>query len=175
VIQRRSGLRARLTATGYGIFYRLPHRYRVKLVRLAVPKYIIGAVVFVRDAEAPDPGRLLLLRQPPGTAWTLPAGLLRRREEPSRGALRELAEETGIALDVNDLRPAVPNAVVHARGWVDMVFEASVPASTTQLDVDGAEVWEAAWHPMDDLPRLTSPTARLLGRYGIGPMAGQPR
>jgi hypothetical protein len=55
------------------------------------------------------------------------------------------------------------------------VFEASVPASTTPLSVDGAEVLEAAWHPLDALPRLTTPTARLLGRYGIGPMAGQRR
>jgi ADP-ribose pyrophosphatase YjhB (NUDIX family) len=145
---------------------------RVKLVRLLVPKYIMGAVVFMRDSEAAEPGRLLLLRQPPGRGWTLPAGLLRKREEPIVGALRELGEETGVALTVDDLRPAVPNAVVHSRGWVDMVFEATVPASTTELKVDGAEVWEAAWHPLDDLPRLTDPTARLLGRYGMGPLAG---
>lgn len=173
MIRSRSGLRAHLTALGYALFYRLPHHYRVRLIRLVVPKYIVGVVVFVSDAETPEPGRMLLLRQPPGTAWTLPAGLLQRREEPSRGALRELAEESGITLDASDLRPAIPNAVVHARGWVDMVFEASVPASTTPLSVDGAEVLEAAWHPLDDLPRLTRPTARLLGRYGIGPMAGQ--
>jgi hypothetical protein len=68
----------------------------------------------------------------------------------------------------------VPNAVVHAKGWVDMVFEASVPASTTTLSVDGAEVYEAAWHPLDDLPPLTLSTARLLAYYGIGPLADQP-
>jgi ADP-ribose pyrophosphatase YjhB (NUDIX family) len=173
VIQRPPTLRSRLVALGYAIFYRMPHLLRIKLIRLLVPKYIVGAVVFVHDAEAAEPGRLLLLRQPPGTGWTLPAGLLRRREEPARGALRELAEESGITLAPDELRPAVPNAVVHAKGWVDMVFEASVPASTTELAVDGAEVWEAAWHPLDDLPRLTRPTARLLGRYGIGPLAGE--
>ena len=155
----------------YGLFYRLPHPARVRLVRLLMPKYIVGAVVFMRDSEAPEPGRLLLLRQPPGRGWTLPAGLLRKREDPMFGALRELVEETGIALTAEQLRPAVPNAVVHAKGWVDVVFEASVPASTTPLRVDGAEVWEATWHPLDDLPRLTEPTARLLGMYGMGPLA----
>jgi 8-oxo-dGTP pyrophosphatase MutT (NUDIX family) len=164
----RSTLRALL----YGAFYRLPHTMRVKIVRLLVRKFIVGAVVFVRDSEAAEPGRLLLLRQPPGRGWTLPAGLLRKREEPIVGALRELVEETGIALAPHQVRPAVPNAVVHAKGWVDVVFEADVPASTTELKVDGAEVWEAAWHPLDDLPRLSEPTARLLGRYGIGPLAG---
>lgn len=165
--------RAALRAVVYSAFYRMPHPVRVRIVRLLVHKYIVGAVVLMRDAEAPPPGRLLLLRQPPGKGWTLPAGLLRKREEPADGALRELAEETGITLPAADLHPAVPNAVVHAKGWVDMVFQASVPASTTKLTVDGAEVWEAAWHPLDDLPRLTLPTARLLGRYGIGPLADQ--
>jgi 8-oxo-dGTP pyrophosphatase MutT (NUDIX family) len=167
VIVRRSALRTVL----YAAFYRLPHAMRRRLVRVAVPKYIVGAVTLVRDAEAADPGRLLLLRQPPGSAWGLPAGLLQRGEEPVVGAVRELAEETGIRLAPEDLHAAVPNAVVHLKGWVDVVFEVAVPASTTDLIVDGAEVYEAAWHPLDALPRLTKPTARLLARYGIGPLA----
>lgn len=171
MIIRRSATRTLL----YGVFYRLPHSWRRRLVRLAVPKYIVGAVTLVRDTEARPPGRLLLLRQPPGRrGWGLPAGLLERREAPVVGAARELAEETGIRLAPEQLRPAVPNAVVHAKGWIDVVFEAEVPASTTELIVDGAEVYEAAWHPIDDLPRLTQSTARLLAIYGIGPLATEP-
>jgi ADP-ribose pyrophosphatase YjhB (NUDIX family) len=166
--------RSRLRAVVYGVFYRLPHRVRRRLVRTFVPKYIVGAVTLVRDSEADAPGRLLLLRQPPGRGWGLPAGLLQRAEPPVVGAARELSEESGVSLPPSSLAPAVPNAVVHAKGWVDMVFEASVPASTTELIVDGAEVLEAAWHPIDDLPRLTTATARLLAYYGIGPLAGTP-
>jgi ADP-ribose pyrophosphatase YjhB (NUDIX family) len=171
VIQRRSIVRARLAAVGFGLFYRLPHGLRRRLVRLLTQKYIVGAVTLVRDAD--DPDRLLLLRQPPGRGWTLPAGLLRRGEPPVLGAVRELAEETGIELEPDQLAPAVPNAVVHAKGWVDVVFEARVPASRTPLSVDGAEVHEAAWHRLDELPRLSHATARLLGLYGIGPCAGE--
>ncbi|MBE1492490.1 ADP-ribose pyrophosphatase YjhB (NUDIX family) [Plantactinospora soyae] len=167
MIARRSPTRA----IGYKVFYRLPIGVRRQLVRLAVPKYIVGAVTLVRDTEAAEPGRLLLLRQPSGKGWTLPAGLLQRREAPLVGAARELHEETGIDLPLEELQPAVPNAVVHAKGWVDMVFEARVPASTTELVVDGAEVYEAAWHPLDDLPRLSTATARLLAHYGMGPLA----
>jgi 8-oxo-dGTP pyrophosphatase MutT (NUDIX family) len=173
VTPRRFALRTRLAIAGYGVFYRLPHVMRRRLVRIGTAKYIVGAVALVRDEEAAAPGRILLLRQPPGRGWSLPAGLLRRREAPIVGAARELAEETGIVLPVDRLSPAVPNAVVHAKGWVDVVFEASVPASTTPLRVDGAEVYEAAWHPLDALPRLTHPTARLLGCYGIGPYGGE--
>ncbi|MEW2381966.1 NUDIX domain-containing protein [Micromonospora sp. NPDC047707] len=167
--------RSRFTgrAVAYQVFYRLPLPVRRRLVRLAVPKYIVGAVTLVRDAEAEGAGRLLLLRQPPGNGWTLPGGLLEKREMPVVGAARELYEETGIRLSPRDLRPATPNAVVHAKGWVDVVFTAEVPASTTTFTVDGAEVFEAAWHPLDDLPRLTWPTARLLAYYDIGPLAGQ--
>ncbi len=168
MITRRSPTRTVL----YSTFYRLPLGLRRRLVRMVVPKYIVGAVTIVYDHEAEQPGRLLLLRQPPNRGWSLPAGLLQRREAPIVGAARELGEETGIQLRPEQLCPAVPNAVVHAQGWVDVVFEARVPASTTQLVVDGAEVYEAVWHRLDELPRLTSPTARLLAHYGIGPLAG---
>ena len=148
--------RARATgrALGYQIFYRLPVPLRRRLVRLAVPKYVVGAVTLVKDAEATGAGRILLLRQPPGYSWTLPAGLLQRGEAPVVGAARELYEESGVRLSPDALRPAVPNAVVHAKGWVDVVFE-------------------AAFHPLDDLPRLSRATANLLGFYGIGPRAGE--
>jgi ADP-ribose pyrophosphatase YjhB (NUDIX family) len=167
VIRRRSALRTRLTAVAYGIFYRLPQKTRLRLVRLATPKYTVGAVVLVFD---PSGNRLLLLRQPPGRGWTLPAGLLNRNEAPIEGAIREVAEETGLSFTVDDLRPASPNAVVHTHGrWIDTVFRTQADPATAKLAVDGAEVWEAAWHDLADLPKLTVATERLLGVYGIGP------
>jgi ADP-ribose pyrophosphatase YjhB (NUDIX family) len=165
----------RLRKLGYGIFYSLPGWARRRLVRMAGAKYIMGAVAIVRDSESETPGRMLLLRQPPGLGWSLPAGLLERGEPPVDGCARELREESGIDLSSADLTPATPNAVVHTRGqWVDVVFEASVPASTTTLRVDGAEVLEAGWHRLDRLPPLTKATANLLGYYGIGPYADYP-
>ena len=163
---------ARLAA--YRAFYRLPLPWRQRLVRLGTPGYTVGAVVIVHDADAPPPGRVLLLRQPPGPGWSLPGGLLGRGERPVDAAARELAEETGVSVAADDLRPGVPNAVVHTRGrWVDMVFEVRVPLDV-EFDVDEAEVHEAAWHRVDELPRLTGPTAKLLAHYGLGPFADRP-
>ncbi len=42
------------------------------------------------------------------------------------------------------------------------------------LQVDDAEVLEAAWHPVGNLPPLTVPTAVLLSYYGIGPYVDYP-
>jgi ADP-ribose pyrophosphatase YjhB (NUDIX family) len=155
----------------YQVFYRMPGSLRRRIVRLVVPKYLLGAVTLVYDSNAPEPGRLLLLRQPPGRRWGLPAGLVKRHEEPVVGAARELAEESGIRLNPRELKPAVPNAIVHAQGWVDTIFTAAVPAASTRLEVDGAEVLEAAWFPLDGLPPLTRNSAALLAVYGLGPWA----
>jgi 8-oxo-dGTP pyrophosphatase MutT (NUDIX family) len=158
-------------AAAYRSFYRLPSSTRRRIARLVAPRYLVGAVTIVRDSEAAGSGRLLLLRQPPGRGWGLPAGLLKHHERPAAGAARELFEESGVRIDPDDLSPGVPNAIVHTVGVVDTVWFAEVPASTTTLAVDGGEVLEAGWFPIDDLPKLTVNTAALLGRYGIGPRA----
>jgi 8-oxo-dGTP diphosphatase len=159
----------RLRGYAYQTFYRLPSGTRRFLARLSAPKYLVGAVAVIRDAEAPE--RLLLLRQPPNHGWGLPAGLLKHRERPADGAARELFEESGVRIDPADLTAGSPNAIIHPVGVVDTVWFGSVPASTTTLAVDGGEVLEARWFPVDDLPRLTRNCADLLGRYGIGPLA----
>ena len=157
----------RIRGLGYQTFYRLPLPMRRGIVRLIIPKYLVGAVTVITD----ESDRLLLLRQPPGRAWGLPAGLLKKYEPPAEGASRELFEESGVRIAAADLTPGVPNAIVHPRGWVDMVYFGSVPAAEHPLVVDGGEVLEARWFPPGELPPLTPNTALLLGTYGIGPQA----
>jgi ADP-ribose pyrophosphatase YjhB (NUDIX family) len=169
----RRSARIRLRRLVYATIFLIPPRTRRRLVRLVLGRYTVGAVALVRDAE--QPVRMLLLRQPRSVGWSLPAGLLRRGERPVDGCARELAEESGIRLRPEDLTPAVPNALVHTSGrWVDVVFEATVAASTVALEVDGGEIIDAGWYPVDNLPPLTPSTARLLSYYGIGPYADYP-
>lgn len=165
--------RARLRRAAYGVYYLVPPKARRRLVRLVLGRYTVGAVALVHDSD--EPGRILLLRHPRAVGWSLPAGLLRRRERPVDGCARELAEETGLRLRAEDLTPATPNAIVDTgRVWVDTVFEAWVPSSAVTFEIDGAEVAEAAWHRLDSLPPLTVATARLLAHYGIGPYKDYP-
>ena len=169
-------LRRRVRAVAYRTAYRIPTRWRRRMVRVFAPKFIIGAVVLVRDADAEpsDAGRIMLQRQPPGHGWSIPGGLLERGEEPAEGAARELFEESGVRVPASELTALNPNVVVHTDGrWLDCVFEAHIPADTPFV-VDGGEVFEAAWHRLDALPPLTVPTARLLALYGIGPYVDYP-
>ncbi len=158
-----------LSRVGFRLFHRLPPKLRRRLVQAVTPNYTLGAVVLLRDQA----DRLLLVRQPPGYGWSLPGGLLDRGETPQAAAARELAEETGVRLPPATLRPTDPNAQVNAVSrQVDMVFTATVDASTTGLAVDSVEIIEAGWYAIDALPALTVSTARLLARYGIGPYVG---
>ena len=138
-------------------------------MRLVKQRFTVGAVVVVKTTD----DKLLLLRQPPGTGWSLPAGLMDRGERPVEAAARELFEESGIRLKTEDLEAGNPNAIVHRAGWIDCVFFATVPPGT-ETKVDGAEVYEAAFHPVDALPPLTVPTSQLLGHYGMGPYDAYP-
>jgi 8-oxo-dGTP pyrophosphatase MutT (NUDIX family) len=179
VTRRPRGLRGYAHTVGYKTFYRLPFRLRRRLVRMLTPTYTLGAVTIALDGEpgTPPPAarRILLLRQPPGFGWGLPGGLIERGEEPVRCAARELAEESGVRLSPDQLRPADPNALIHPAGrWVDTVFLAYLDPTAHDLIIDGAEVLEATWFPLTDLPRLTRPAARLLARYGIGPLTEAP-
>jgi ADP-ribose pyrophosphatase YjhB (NUDIX family) len=164
-----------LRGFAYTTFYRMPGSMRRRVARLVAPKFLVGAVTVLRDSEADEPGRLLLLRQPRHHGWGLPAGLLKKNEQPVVGAARELFEETGVRVHPDDMTAGNPNAIVHVVGVVDTIFFATVPASETTLVVDGGEVLEAAWFPIDDLPHLTLNTALLLGQYGIGPRATTPQ
>jgi ADP-ribose pyrophosphatase YjhB (NUDIX family) len=168
-----AGLGRSLRRLAYSAYYLIPPRLRRRAVRLLMARYTVGAVALVSDEERP--GYLLLLRQPRAAGWSLPAGLLQRGERPVDGCVRELHEETGLQLSTDELTPAVPNAVIHTNGqWVDVVFEARVPASSAVIEVDGLEIIEAAWYSRDSLPPLTVATARLLSYYGIGPYTDYP-
>jgi 8-oxo-dGTP pyrophosphatase MutT (NUDIX family) len=158
-----------LRRTAYRIFRALPRGVRSRLVRTLTPNYTVGAVVLVHDTS----GALLLLRQPPGWGWSLPGGLLGRREDPAHGAARELAEETGIDVAPAALVPASPNARINPGAQqVDVVFTLTVERPVGDLDLDPVEVLEAGWYGPEDLPPLTVATARTLALYGIGPYAG---
>ncbi len=152
-----------LRSTAYRAFYRLPRALRTQLVRRLTPNYTVGAVVLLRDPDH----RLLLIRQPRSSGWSLPGGLGARHDPPAQTAARELLEEIGVRLDAAALQPAVPNARVSPVGQqVDMIFTATVPASIT-LRTDPAEIAAVGWYSPDALPTLTPATRALLRLFSL--------
>ncbi|SHN42265.1 ADP-ribose pyrophosphatase YjhB, NUDIX family [Cryptosporangium aurantiacum] len=128
-------------------------------------------MVLLRDHD----DRLLLVRQPPSTGWSLPGGLLDRHEHPRDAAVREVREEIGVTLDADAVAPIVPNAHVNPFvQQVDLIFTATVDADATEVTVDQVEIGEARWFALDALPPLTGPTFRLLGRAGLLSPDGSP-
>jgi 8-oxo-dGTP diphosphatase len=76
-------------------FRSLPRPLRVLAVRWIAPGHTVGALCFLeRD------GRILLLWQYHRNGWTLPGGLLNRGEDAATAVVREVREETGLAVEV---------------------------------------------------------------------------
>ena len=150
------------------VYRGLPVRWRRRVVRAMTPRYTMGALLVLRDAE----DRLLLVHQRYTRAWALPGGLVNRHEWPEAAAARELREETGLRIDVDRISAASPGALTHpSRHWVDMVYTGRAADAEGDLAVDGVEIVEAAWYGPDELPLLTWPTAHILTTCGFATTA----
>jgi ADP-ribose pyrophosphatase YjhB (NUDIX family) len=141
----------RLKRAGIPLFKRVPDPARDVLVRVGSPSWTLGAVAWV---VRPDDGRVLLVKPGYRTVWSLPGGLLGRHEDPATGVVREVLEETGLAVVIT----ADPVVVVdRGRRIVDFVFEAA-PADGTSLGAvrpGSFEVDDVAWVAPDEVEALT--------------------
>ncbi|MEU4079725.1 NUDIX hydrolase [Streptomyces venezuelae] len=75
--------------------------------------------VSVAGAVVREDGRLLAIRRADNGTWELPGGVLELAEAPEEGVAREVWEETGIRVEVEELTGVYKNT---ARGIVALVF-----------------------------------------------------
>jgi len=116
------------------------------------PPPILCAGAVVRDEH----GRLLLVRrgsEPSKGLWSLPGGRVEPGETPAMAAVREVREETGLAVEVGRLL-----ATVTIGGYLVHDFAASVVGGDLRAGDDADDV---RWCGDDDLRGL-SLTPRLL-------------
>lgn len=84
--------------------------------------------------------------------WALPGGYMDAGEMPANALQRELAEEVGLAVDVQDLIQIYPmNNGEGRRVGIVLAFTAS-PAGDLALDRIGDDVTDAGWFPPDAVP-----------------------
>lgn len=121
----------------------------------------LGAYAIVVDERQ----RMLLAfwNEPPARpTWALPGGGVELHETPEEGAVRELAEETGYAVELVRLL-GVDTLVVPAERrlsgtdrvlrMVAVIYEARVVGGELAHEVGGSTD-EARWFPLDEIPSL---------------------
>ena len=127
----------------------VPRPLRRWIVRLAAPSFTLGAACVVER----DDGALLLVRLAYRNAWGLPGGLINRREDVTVCAMREVAEEVGLRIEL----VGEPAVVVDPRPQrVDVIFRARPAPGADPAAVWAAspEVREVRWFPVEALPEL---------------------
>jgi 8-oxo-dGTP diphosphatase len=106
-------------------------------------------------------GRVVLVREEypawGGEYWNVPSGRIEAGETPAEGAARELAEETGLWVEPDDLRLVSTVTATYAAG-VTQAWNHVVDVTTPDLRVDDPDgiIREARWFPRDEAIELLS-------------------
>jgi ADP-ribose pyrophosphatase YjhB (NUDIX family) len=116
----------------------------VRSMKLLIPRQRIGVSLIALDDEM----RLFLLKHVfhPAVPWGPPGGWLGRNEAPATGVLRELHEETGLTAV---LGPVLHMALEEGPSHIGIAYLAHIQPGSLKLS---AEILEAGWFPVDDLP-----------------------
>jgi 8-oxo-dGTP diphosphatase len=126
------------------------------------PELCVGAVVV-------DAGRLLLVRRgrPPSAGlWSVPGGRVEHGETLAEAVRREVAEETGVAVEAGELVGFVER-IDGARHQV--IFDFRARASGARDPRPGDDAAEAAWVALDqvELLALVDGMAEFLRRHHV--------
>ena len=120
------------------------------------PRPAVAVDLLVVRQGLSDSKEILLVQrgnEPYKGKWALPGGFLEEDETLEQGAIRELKEETGVDLTLDDLIQmkaySQPDRDPRTR-VISVVFGASVPAGTNVVANDDAA--DARWFAIDDLP-----------------------
>ncbi|MDV9187088.1 NUDIX domain-containing protein [Streptomyces sp. SR27] len=114
--------------------------------------------VSVAGAVVREDGRLLAIRRADNGTWELPGGVLELAEAPEEGVAREVWEETGIRVQVEELTGVYKNTT---RGIVALVFRCKPSGGEERTSTESTAVeWLT---PVEITARMTEVYAiRLL-------------
>ncbi|CAL9457968.1 NUDIX hydrolase [Streptomyces lavendofoliae] len=93
--------------------------------------------VSVAGAVVREDGRLLAIRRADNGTWELPGGVLELAESPEEGVAREVWEETGIRVEVDELTGVYKNT---ARGIVALVFRCKPSGGSERTSAESLAV-----------------------------------
>ena len=121
------------------------------------PSFRVGSSPFVSRAD----GRVLLVRHTYKEGWGTPGGFLDRHEPANAGVIREVFEETGLAVEVVG-EPAV--VVDHEGRRIEYIIRARPTPSADPGSVrpTSPEIVEVGWFDPNDLPEMQDHAAEAL-------------
>ncbi|MET7547096.1 NUDIX domain-containing protein [Streptomyces sp. NPDC005500] len=93
--------------------------------------------VSVAGAVVREDGRLLAIRRADNGTWELPGGVLELTEAPEEGVAREVWEETGIRVEVDELTGVYKNTT---HGIVALVFRCKPSGGTERTSAESTAV-----------------------------------
>ena len=138
------------------LFNALPVRWQRRFMTAAHERFLIGVVGIGIDAD----GRVLLARHRFGAPqWRFLGGFLARRERVEEALAREIAEETGLAVEVGPLLE-----VVTGYRWqrVELVFAYRVTGGAQRLS---DEIEELRGFDPGTLPEVRADQRGLIERH----------
>jgi 8-oxo-dGTP diphosphatase len=143
----------RIKAAALWGFGRLPLAVKVQLVRAGSPSFTVGSMVCIERGDS-----IVLTRSPHKTGWSLPGGLLKRREAPADTARREITEELGVTVILEGSPAYVLDAATQRCDvvFVGRLLEGQEPTAASY------EVSECRWFDRAHLPVLHSHSVKAL-------------
>ena len=93
--------------------------------------------VSVAGAVIREDGRMLVIKRRDNGNWEPPGGVLELNETPQEGVVREVLEETGIHVEVEQLTGVYKNM---ARGIVALVFRCKPSAGVERPSLEATRV-----------------------------------
>ncbi len=117
----------------------------------------VAVVVLITQSE-----RVLLVQRahdPAKGSWALPAGFVDLDEAPADAAQREVAEETGLEVEITALLDVLHRPDPNGLADIVIAYRAHVTGGELRAGDDAAD---AAWFPKTALPPLGFRTSQLL-------------
>jgi ADP-ribose pyrophosphatase YjhB (NUDIX family) len=140
---------------------RVPTRVLERLVRLRSPSYTLGAAAMIEHD-----GKVLLVQATYRRTWSMPGGLLARRETPLDGLRREVREEVGLEIEVSS-----PPIVIVDLGsqLIDFFFRARLAPGEHPEDAraGSSEIERVGWFSREESRSLVRGPSRLAEKFAL--------
>lgn len=135
-----------LSGVKVGLYKRLPRTWQVKAVRLGTPNFTVGSLGLITY----DGAQLLLVRQSYRHGWSPPGGLLERGETAVEAVTREVEEEIGLRVLFREPHRSSLDVDRQSVSFLSV----GVVTAAAEFAPRGAEILEARWFAVDNLPPM---------------------